>query len=94
MICLSCPYPLSIEWRVEFSTYTEFRFTQQPKHPPIEVTTGNDAVVRLEHHPNAYEPIEVTFGNDIVVRLKQFLNIPEPIEAILGNDTVISLEQF
>ena len=93
MICLSCPYPLSIECRVEFSTYTEFRFTQQPKHPPIEVTTGNDAVVRLEHHPNAYEPIEVTFGNDTVVRVVQLRNAFVPIEVATGNDTIVKLEQ-
>ena len=36
---------------------------------PIEVTFGNDAVIRLEHLKNAYVPIEVTFGNDAVVRL-------------------------
>ena len=36
---------------------------------PIEVTFGNDAVVRLEQVQNADEPIEVAFGNDIVVRL-------------------------
>ena len=34
---------------------------------PIEVATGKDAVVRLEHDPNAHSPIEVAFGNDAVV---------------------------
>ena len=37
---------------------------------PIEVATGKDAVVRLEHDPNAHLPIEFTFGKDAVVRLE------------------------
>ena len=94
MICLSCPYPLSIEWRVEFSTYTEFRFTQQPKHPPIEVAFGNDAVVSLVQYQNADVLIEVAAGNDTVVKLEQFSNAFESIEVAFGNDTVVRFLQI
>ena len=38
-------------------------------YEPIEVTFGNDTVVRLKQSLNAFSPIEVTFGNDVVVRL-------------------------
>ena len=39
---------------------------------PIEVTFGNDIVVRLKQFLNIPEPIEAILGNDTVISLEQF----------------------
>ena len=63
----------------------------QNANEPIEVATGNDAVVKLVHYMNAFAPIEVAFGKDAVVILLHYMNADAPIEVAFGKDTVVRL---